>query len=180
MIAFSRCCRIKTSALLWIIGLSMCGCGFHLRGIIDLPPWLENVSIIIEQANRDLGPMLVHQLALYHVHVSPDPKQARYWIVIEKDQTDEQTASISSNTSTRQFQLVYTLWYRVQTASGEEIIAARAITINRQLTVNSNRVLGSNNEEDQIKLEMQKEAITQMLAQISHTNPARNSKQHAH
>lgn len=143
-----------------------------------MPQWFTNVSIIIEQANRDLGPIFVSQFKAYHVTVHEEPKQADYWLIVERDSNVEQIASVSSNTTSRQYQLIYTVWYKLQKANGIEVLPTSSVVVNRQLTINSNRILGSNNEENLIKQEMRRDAVIQILAKLNHANP--NTVIHAH
>lgn len=146
--------------------------------MVDMPQWFTNVSIIIEQANRDLGPIFVSQFKAYHVTVHEEPKQADYWLIVERDSNVEQIASVSSNTTSRQYQLIYTVWYKLQKANGIEVLPTSSVVVNRQLTINSNRILGSNNEENLIKQEMRRDAVIQILAKLNHANP--NTVIHAH
>ena len=165
--------------MLLSLSLLLSGCGFHLRGMIDMPEWFKSVSIIIEQANRDLGPILVHQFQAYHVTVYPESNLADYWLILERDDTQQQIASISSNTTARQYQLIYTVWFKLQKANGLEIIPTGSVVINRQITLNSNRILGSNNEEDLLKAEMRRDAVIQILSRINHAQ-LEAPIQHAH
>lgn len=148
-----------------ILSLLISSCGFHLRGFIDMPAWLNDVAIILESANHDLGPMLTAQLEAYHIRVSNDPQNAHYWLIIEQDHEDQQLISVSSSTTPRQYQLLYTVQFKLQEAKGKVITAGR-VTTSRQLTVNSNRILGSNDEENTLKHEMRRDAVIKIMNRI--------------
>ncbi len=60
------------------------GCGFHLRGIMDKPEWLNDVVIIVHEAHPDLAIRLKEQLEGFHTKVISNPTLARYKIIIEK------------------------------------------------------------------------------------------------
>lgn len=152
-----------------ILGLLffLASCGFHLRGLIDMPEWLNNVAIIIPDANRGLAAVLEKQLAAYQVKINPEPAKARYWLIIERDQFEQQIVSVSSSTTPRQFQLIYTVWFKVLTVKGPEVIPTRQVQVTRQLTINSNRILGSDDEARILKGEMQREAAMQILNRLS-------------
>ena len=168
--------------LLLLITLLTTGCGFHLRGMIDVPQWLNNVSIVIEQAHHDLGPLLQDQLEAYKIIVNPDPSRASYLLIIESDSMQQTISSVSSSTTPRQYQLIYTVHFKLQQANGEEVIPTAYIVVTRQITINSNRILGSNDEEEQSKSEMRQDAVIQIINRLSRSMPPPTNKktQHAH
>lgn len=160
---------------LFMLALMLCGCGFHLRGMVDIPPWLNNVAIIVEEAHRDLAPLLQRRLEAYHIHINPDAALANYWLILESDEVHQEISSISSSTVPRQYQLIYTLHFKLQRAKAEEIIPSTTILETRQATINGNRILGSNEEEEFIKTEMRRDAAIQILNRISKLSAANRS-----
>ncbi|MCX7091171.1 MAG: LPS assembly lipoprotein LptE [Legionellales bacterium] len=152
----------------WLISLLLLGCGFHLRGLVSMPSNLHDVAIVVENVNRDLAPMLKEQLNAYHILVPDDPAYAHYWLILENDKDDQQITSVSSSTTRRQYQMTYQVAFKLQEAHGKEIIPSTLVTTTRQLTVNSNRMLGSSDEENTLKHEMRRDAVIQILDRIGH------------
>ena len=142
-------------------------CGFHLRGLMDKPLWLDRVAVVLEHADRDLQALLLEQLKANAVRVCADPSQARYWLIVEQEDLRQHITSISSSTTPRQFQLVYSVRFRLQDPKGAPKIASQAVVVTRQLTVNSDRILGSNFEEATLDHEMRREASVQILQRLS-------------
>jgi LPS-assembly lipoprotein len=157
----------KTIPLL--IGSLILGCSFHLRGFVSMPSNLHDVAIVVENVNRDLAPLLKEQLNAYHIMVPNDPAQANYWLILENDKEDQQITSVSSSTTPRQYQMTYQVAFKLQEAHGKEIIPSTLVTTTRQLTVNSNRMLGSSDEENTLKREMRRDAVIQILDRIGHS-----------
>ncbi len=142
-------------------------CGFHLRGVLDMPRWLNNVTIEIQNAHRHMGSLLSDQLRAYHINVIPDPSLADYWLIIAQDDFQQQISSISSSTTPRQYQLIYTVQFKLQRAKGKEVMPLSKVVVTRQITLNSDRILGSTNEEDQSKQEMRRDAAIQIIDRLS-------------
>lgn len=155
---------LKHSLLLFTLFLT--SCGFHLRGMMDIPPWLNDVSIIVQNAHRDLESLIKEQLEAYHIRVCSNPNAAKYWLIVDHDDDKQQITSVSSSTTPRQYQLVYTIHYKLQHANGKDVIPPCSVVVTRQLTVNSNRILGSNDEEEILKKEMRRDAVIQILDRI--------------
>jgi LPS-assembly lipoprotein len=156
--------------------LSLCGiaclissCGFHLRGSVDVPGWLQQVAIVVEQGHHDLEPLLKQQLIAYHVQICTNPTDAQFALIIEHDSVTENISSISSSTTPRQYQLTYRLRFKLQNSKGKEIIPSSQVVISRQSTINSERILGSNDEREITEAEMRREAVLQIIYRLGKT-----------
>lgn len=161
--------RVRLSQFIMILcTLVLAGCGFHLRGFVSMPKNLHDVAIVIESANRDLAPMLKEQFNAYHIRVSPDLDNAHYWLIIEQDKEEQHITSVSSSTTPRQYQMNYQVTFKFQQANGKEIIPSTRVNTTRQITINSNRILGSNDEENILKHEMRKDAVIQIMDRLGH------------
>lgn len=156
---------------LWVVAfaLLLTACGFHLRGMIDLPKWLDNISVISKDGNKELLTLLKSQLEGYKIYVNDDPMQAKYWLIINRTNYQQKIISIGASTNPRQYQMILTVEFMLQTRKGQVIKEASILTVTRQLTVNNNRILGSNDEEDTLLREMRQDAVTQMINRLSRT-----------
>ncbi|WP_051555090.1 LPS assembly lipoprotein LptE [Legionella fairfieldensis] len=161
---------MKKQLLMWAGFLLLTGCGFHLRGFVDMPAWLNNVAIVIQNAHRDLGPLLKDQLESYNIKVNPNPGQASYLLIIESDSIQQQMTNVSASTAPRQYLLIYDVQFTVVKVKGNTIIPSSHVSVTRQLTVNNNRILGSNSEEAQLLSEMRRDAAMQIMNQLGREN----------
>ncbi|KTD43209.1 LPS assembly lipoprotein LptE [Legionella quateirensis] len=150
-----------------LLVLLLSACGFHLRGVIDIPEWLNNVSIISRDGDKDLISKMKTQLEGYKIDVNPDPANAKYWLIINKSNVHQQIISIGASTNPRQYQLIMTTLFSLQTPKGQIIKAPKQVMVTRQLTVNNNRILGSNEEETILLNEMHQDTVIQILNRIS-------------
>ena len=148
--------------------LLIVGCGFHLRGMMDTPAWLSNVAIIVENANRNLEPEIREQLEAYHITIASQVETAHYWLIIEQDIEEQHITSVSSSTTPRQFQMTYGVTFKLQEAKGKEILPSTQVRSTRQITINSDRILGSNDEEAILKREMRRDVIIQIIDRLGH------------
>jgi LPS-assembly lipoprotein len=156
----------RLSVILMLIGLT--GCGFKLRGMVDMPAWLNNIAIVVQEAHRDVLPMLKDQLQGYGIRIISDPTHADYLLIIEKDGTQQQITSVSASTSPRQYQLIYTVQFSlINKITGKPVISSGHVLVTRQLTVNNDRILGSDSEGLTIHIEMRRDAVMQIINRIS-------------
>lgn len=157
---------MKRLIALLVISL-LSGCGFKLRGMVDMPFWLNRVAIVVQQGHRDLIPLLKDQFQAYGRQVVSDPTQADYLLIIEKDSSQQQLTSVSASTTPRQYLLIYTVQFSLITRKSTPVISANTVVITRQLTVNNDRILGSDSEGMMIHSEMRREAAMQIINRIS-------------
>lgn len=150
-----------------LLALCLSACGFHLRGLVELPVWLTQVAIINQDGNnRELVSFLKEQLEGYKVHVHSDPLQAAHWLIINRSSFQQQITSVGASTNPRQYQLSLTVEFMLQTRKGQIIKPPRDVVVIRQMTVNNDRILGSNDEERLLMSEMLQEAAVQILNRL--------------
>jgi LPS-assembly lipoprotein len=158
---------MRKAILIIFVSLFLSSCGFHLRGIVELPKWLENVYIADKVNDRDLITKLKVMLKSYKIRVNPDPSTASYWLIISKSTSHQQIISVGASTNPRQYQLILEVEYSLMLPKGVTLAENKVITVTRQLTINNNRILGSNEEEAILLEEMRQEAIAQLFNQLS-------------
>ena len=147
------------------------GCGFHLRGMMDMPSWLSELGISVQKVHRDLGPELRQSLEAYAIHIKEPADQAQYLLILEQDFEEKRIISVSSSTTPRQFELRYTVQFSLESANGKIIIPSSRVTSTRVISVNSDRILGSNYEESLLKEEMRRDAVLEILERLRHAKP---------
>lgn len=158
---------LKAKVAITFFCLVMSSCGFHLRGAVDIPQWLNDVFIINQTSNRNFEPSLKEHLDAYRVLVVPDALLAKYRLILISDSFQQNIVSVSSSTTPRQYQLIYSVWFKILDAKGKEVIPPSQVYVSRQITINSDRILGSNYEEAITKREMTRDAVIQILNQLS-------------
>ncbi|RUR09597.1 hypothetical protein ELY15_09075 [Legionella sp. km772] len=150
-----------------MLAVFLCACGFHLRGMIDVPTWLEQVSVIAKEEQKELADLLKAQLDSYKIKVIDDPSQAKYWIIINYSTVKQQIISIGASTNPRQYQLLMTTNFSLKARDGQIIKAARNVVVSRQFTSNNDRILGSNEEEAILINEMRQDTVVQIINRLS-------------
>lgn len=164
--------RSRSILLLLLLTFTFSACGFHLRGIINPPTWLTNISIVTESNEKQLISILKAQLESYHIEVNPDPALAKYWLVINKETLDRQIISVGASTNPRQYTLLLNIEFMLQTPKGKIIKTPKIIHVTRQITINNDRILGSTDEERIMVDEMKRDAVIQIINQLNHRDEA--------
>lgn len=161
---------MKLRHLFAVLVIALTGCGFHLRGFALIPPWLTKVAVVVQNGHRELGSMLKEQLLAYHIEVVNNPADANYLLIIESDDVHQQLTNVGASTAPRQYLLIYDASFSLVKNKGAPVISSAHVFVNRQLTVNNDRILGSNAEERLLINEMRRDVIIQMINRISREN----------
>lgn len=129
-----------------------------------MPDGLTRLAIVTEQAHRGLDIALTTQCTTWHLTCTASLTDAKYRLIIEKDAVVSQWTNISASTTPRQYELMYTVYFRLTDHTGRVLIPASAVRITRPLTINNDRILGSNAEERTMIREMQQDAARQIFS----------------
>ena len=156
---------------IFLLVVCLSSCGFHLRGMSEAPIWLDHVSVINQKVNRDIAPLLTNMLNNTSIKVDEEPRLANYWIVLEEDSLKQHITSISSSTNARQYQLIYSIRFRLENTRAHQANDTQTITVIRQLTVNSERILGSSDEQSILESEMHQEAVQLLFNRLGSIAP---------
>jgi len=156
---------IQVAPIILLLTLICSGCGFHLRGMYELPHNINTIAIIVEQGHADLAVALRDNFSAYKRKILP-PDQANYWLIIERDDLQQNIVSISSSTTARQYRLIYTLQFKFVKAHGVELLPSSTITVTRTLTINNDLILGSNDEERQLLSAMHQQAVQEIFYRL--------------
>lgn len=143
------------------------GCGFKLRGNAEIPKWLNHVALIAEDGNQTLFAPLIRQLEANQITISTLPSKAKYWLVLEHTTQTQQIAGVAASTNPRQYQLILSVDFTLKTSKGVVVKGPSHLTVMRQLTVNNDRILGSDGESRLILDEMQRDLALQILNRLS-------------
>jgi LPS-assembly lipoprotein len=158
-------------ALLLVVLLT--GCGFQLRGSYNLP-W-ETLHIGLPE-NTELYFLIKRGIEAGSLtKVVTDAKQANASLVILRNDQHKSILSLSAKGLVREFQLTRTLSYRIQDASGKELIPINQIILQRDLTFDDERIFAKEAEEVMIWREMQQDMVQQLLRRLSASSRALKS-----
>ena len=138
-------------------------CGFHLRGLSSIP--FESVYI---QASDPLVVLdikrRIQASSKTIVLDSPNDSQAILHILNAKKR--KIILSVSGSGRVREFQLRYSISFKVTDKNGREIVPISNIEVNRVLPFSDSAFLASQKEEEMLVKEMKKNAILKMMDRL--------------
>lgn len=155
---------------LYILGLCalLTACGFHLRGFTSHYPsaFTGPIAIQVTHADKAWEPLLRQQLNQTTLRVVNNLQEAQYWITILNETSQNTIVSISSSSSPRQYELIYSVTFSVQNRN-TDLIAPTTLYLTRPITMNNDRILGSHDEENKLTQDIRREAAIQILDRMN-------------
>jgi LPS-assembly lipoprotein len=157
--------------------LTIVGCGFKLRGDYGLPKEIQQLQLLAAQKNTPLHRILGKQLQGFNIEVwdhtasaEQIKEQVDAIVYLTSDQLERRLLSLFSTGQVAEYELVYTINYRIQfpAQDAQEI----EFDVTREYQDDPDAVLAKSRELDLIQNEMRREAANRIIRQIasSHSN----------
>lgn len=157
--------RLQLLAPIFSLLLALGGCGFHLRGSVELPPSLSDIYVEQEQA-----PLIVEALnrAFTEQHLSMVEKkdQAQVVLNVSQERYRRDVLSVGASGEVQEFQLSYAVDLRILDSSDQVLADPQTLIITRELRYDSEEVVAKAGEEQQLKTEMLADAARQILRRL--------------
>ena len=159
--------RFQTISLLMV--LFVAGCGFHLRGAIELPALYERVYLL-DKGYADISKPLIQAFESVGVIMVGSPAEATSIITLLSRGTQRRAVNVAGR-EIREYELQLDVTFVVQDAQGIQLSDAQTVSIIRNFKNDVNNTLGKDNEEDVIREEMNQAAILQILRRLKAIAP---------
>ena len=156
----------RLTPVLLLASLWLTGCGFHLRGVVDLPSEVRSVYIEAGDRYSPFYRELVATVKRNELGPSDDSANADVVIRVLSDEIGRRTLTVSARNVPREYQIYYIVNYSVF-ARGEPIIDRHRLILTRDYTYDEMEVLGKANEEDVLTDALAKDLVGLLVQTIS-------------
>lgn len=145
----------------------MTGCGFHLRGKIELPDSLSSIYIDGGLPNSPMREILRQKLFSSGVNVYSQKSDAKAYLIISKDETIRKEVSWNSAGQPNEYELNYHLTYTLENDQKQVLVAKQSLKQQSTYQHDPNQILVKEEEERRLKKKMVQAAVNQMLRRIN-------------
>lgn len=150
----------RTVLIFALIFLS--GCGYHLRGSIDIPESLKNVYVF--GASGPLQTEMVAMLRASKGKLSASPNDAGVVVKILKEDLSTRVLSIGATGKSNESELNYYLRFQFYDNKENPMMDEQTIEMAREFFNDQTAVLAKTNEEQLIRKEIYKQAARMLMA----------------
>lgn len=153
-----------------VLGLTLLlsACGFQLRGTGDVEFGLKEIDLQARNSYGETVQQLEDLLKSNGVRVYPG---AKYSLNLAREQTRQRTASYTSSARSAEYELTSTLDYEFL-GPQNMLLLEDSIEVQKVYVHDSNNLIGSSQEGDQLRQEMRRELLQQLTLRIQRITPA--------
>lgn len=150
-----------------LIGAALAGCGFQLRGAIDvqLPPAMERTLVRGVSSQSEVGVAVEDGLLQVGAGLAGTAAEATALLNLDESFT-RRVASVGRNGRVNEYELHYRLRFSMDDPQGEAIVPEQDIDLYRSYSFDPDQVLAKSNEEALLRDEMMRAAVAQMLRRL--------------
>ncbi len=165
----------KYIALLFALFL-LAGCGFHLRGILKLPPQLDSTYIQSDAPNSAFTQILQRLLIANHINVVSSPDQATATLTLSDLTTTNALTSLSGGAEAGQYTLYGSVQFSVtDNRTGKLLIPPTMVQNTRTFDSNATQALSAQAKINDLMSTLQNEMAQNIMNQLAKirapTNP---------
>ena len=165
----------RRAALALGLTVLLSACGFHLRG--------SNGSFMLPFATMYIGLPETSPLAIdlkryiraigsTEVVDTKDGADAILDVLTDPERNRTKTIlSLNSNGRVSEYQLGYSINFRVLDKAGNQLLAPTTISLNRPITFNESQVLAKETEEAQLYRDMRNDLVQQIMRRLAAIKP---------
>jgi len=149
-----------------VLAITLCGCGFHLRG--SSPVALRFTGMFVEAAGApQVAAQLRRQLQYNGVVLTPKPARAEAVVTLRDERFEQRVLSVDPRTGkVREYELAYRVDLMVADAKGRSLLAPQSIDLVRDYTFDETAALAKSDEEQLLRQEMIQDAAATVLRRL--------------
>ncbi|GAB4359786.1 MAG: LPS assembly lipoprotein LptE [Gammaproteobacteria bacterium] len=149
------------------------GCGFQLRGEVELPPVLRTTYLAAGSAPAQFVDVLRRSLLDAGATLASEPVSEGSVLKISQVSEDKRVLSVDSVTGkVREYELHFAVRFSLADARGRTLIDPQWVGVTRDFRFSETEVLGKSEEEGLLKREMYDEVVRQLVRRVVAQTPA--------
>jgi len=150
--------------LLFVLALSLAGCGFQLREAAKLP--FDTVYIAAAAGGIALD-LKRNIQAGTDAKVVDDAKKAQALLQFTREERQKVILSLTATGRVSEFQLRYIVGFRVVDNKGDVFVPPSTIELTRDITFSDAEVLSKESEEQLLYRDMQNDMVQQIMRRLA-------------
>jgi LPS-assembly lipoprotein len=157
--------------LLVTCNLLLVSCGFHLRGAGEyrLSPALATLRVVVEGSALQNDPLRAQMIEALRAQAGAEVVEATGvpTLTFFGERFSSRLLSVTSTGQANEYSLDYELSFRVADKDGRPLAPPQTVRVQRNQTFDRLNVLASEREEGELRREMQRDAVQQVLRRLA-------------
>ncbi len=142
--------------------LPLGGCGFQLRGTVDIPEeWLA-LHLDTSRPNSELAKGVRSSFSNNGVQWL-EASEANFVLLLGNEKFERRNLTIGANARAAEFQLTLSTTMQVRDADGKEVVPQSDVVVHKIMTHDPGNVTGKVEESNLLRREMRQELVQQLM-----------------
>lgn len=143
------------------------GCGFHLRGAVQLPDSLKTIHIDGLSTKRGVGLTLKQNLISNGIIVVNSYETGSAVLKVLDNEFERRVLSVGSDAKVREYELHGLIRYSVIDANQQTVIEAEEVEAQRDFQFDQDDVLGKSEEEELLRDQLDQQLVRAIMRRLS-------------
>ena len=152
--------------LLVAMALLLSACGWQLRNAQVVPNNIGSLHIATQAADNVFVSELARALDVYGIDVVSSAAQANYAVVIVDFRKNRRIGALNASARAAEYQLNEDVDFLITDSSGTPLTSLLTASVERSYEIEESDILSSDNEEQQVRMEMREEIVRQILNRL--------------
>jgi len=152
------------------LAILLSGCGWHLRGTIDIPDSLQHLELITADGKTEFTQQL--KLSLERNGTVINGPASQYKLQIGQLRDDRRTISTSERGKAAEYTLILEVDYLLHNSDGERVGEPVRVSSEKTYLFDENNVVAGFEEQQLLREEMIRELIAQIIRRYQSTELA--------
>ncbi|MFZ6646350.1 LPS assembly lipoprotein LptE [Undibacterium sp. TJN25] len=155
-------------ASLFVLVLMLSACGFAMRGAVSFP--FKSIYLGFSDSSPLGGELKRNIRANGETAIVSKQDDAEVILDVLSESREKVILSLNSQGRVREYNLLYTLRFRVRDKAGREFLEPTEISLKRNITFNETQVLAKEAEEVVLYRDMQTDLVQQIMRRLAVLN----------
>lgn len=163
-----------------LVAVLLAGCGFQLRGLgtAQLPPSLSTLRVVVQgsqEANDSLRRAMEDALRIQGGATITQAVDAPV-LILTRENIDSQVLTLDASGKAGEYMLRYEIGFSLADASGV-LLQPQPLRLQRDYRFNPLNVLAKEQEEENLKRELRRDALSQIIRRLARFAPKPDAAQ---
>lgn len=158
---------LKNAGVIFLL-VGIAGCGFHLRGSVQLPTALSVMTVMDARPATEIASQLRRSLERQGVTLREDASMV---LLFQGESFTKRVLSVDTQGRAQEYGLSYQVSFSLRDTQGELWLSVQNVGANRDMRVDPAAVLAAGSEEARLKMDMINDAVNNILRRLQNARP---------
>lgn len=158
--------RYLSNSVVIVTLLIIAGCGFHLRGAVNLPESIKTMYVQGLNLQRGVGLTLKRHLISNGIVVVEDYQKGNAVLDILENKYERRVLSVGSSAKVSEYELYGRITFKVTDGSGAILAEEQSVEAQKDYQFNQDEVLGAGEEESVLRKDLEQRLVRSIMRRL--------------